>query len=353
MAELRRTRTLAELAAMARGSDERVADLARRAYRQGMDAAARALQVDPDPDILARLGVRPAPGPARQAWDGAVGAIAGYRLRWGPEPVPGGAGVAWAIGARPTGAAERHYDTVAAALAHADRELATTRPTAELAHERRHLARTLAAGPAPVHHDDALSSAAVAHERLAQARGAHEHARDRLAALERGRRRNRQGVEFARRSLVQAERNLAAAALAAQQADERAAAVGADVEAQAPVRERLALVDHALAAQVAVAVARPAPYLEAALGPRPADGGSERWDRAAERIESYRHRELGLSPADGALPHDDPLGRAIGARPDEDYMAARAWDEAAHTLDPDIDLAMAMAPEPPALTFDL
>jgi hypothetical protein len=202
-----------------------------------------------------------------------------------------------------------------------------------------------------VHHDDALSSAGVAHERLAQARRVEEQARERLASLEAGRRRNRQGIELARRSLVHAERNLAAAALAAQRADERATAVGADVEAQAPVRERLALVDHALAAQVASAVARPATYLQAALGPRPSDRSAERWDRAAERIESYRHRELGLSPAEGALPHDDPLQRALGPRPGVDYLAARDWDYAAETFDPDIDLRV--RPEPPQPAIDL
>jgi len=102
---------------------------------------------------------------------------------------------------------------------------------------------------------------------------------------------------------------------------------------------------------VASAVARPATYLEAALGPRSSDRSAERWDRAAERIESYRHRELGLSPAEGALPHHDPLQRALGPRPGDDHLAARDWDYAAQTLDPDIDLTV--RPEPPQPAIDL
>jgi len=94
------------------------------------------------------------------------------------------------------------------------------------------------------------------------------------------------------------------------------------------VRDLLNLVDRALDAQVEVAVASPSPYLTAPLGPVPEPGPDrDAWVESATAVEAYRHRELGLAPADGALSVDDPLVAAIGAEPD-DFASALLWQAA-------------------------
>jgi len=76
----------------------------------------------------------------------------------------------------------------------------------------------------------------------------------------------------------------------------------------------------------------PAPYLCAALGPCP-DPGPDRdaWIEGADAVETYRHREPGLAPGDGAFASDDPLGGAIGPEPD-DFATARLWETAARHI---------------------
>jgi len=85
--------------------------------------------------------------------------------------------------------------------------------------------------------------------------------------------------------------------------------------ARLPVEQRLAMVEHAIAAHVDEAIATPADYLITALGPR-SDNATQRprWDKAARALETWRHAELGLGPDDGAL-GDDGLSAAIGAIP--------------------------------------
>ncbi len=119
-----------------------------------------------------------------------------------------------------------------------------------------------------------------------------------------------------------AELALAQADLVATNASRGAEAAQVGAEAQRPVRDLLNLVDSALYAQVDAAVADPAPYLSAALGPPPEPGPDrDVWADGATTVEAYRHRELGLAPADGPLSGDDPLFAAIGTEPD-DFAAA-------------------------------
>ena len=70
-------------------------------------------------------------------------------------------------------------------------------------------------------------------------------------------------------------------------------------------------------------MARPAPYLFTALGPRP-DNPTQRprWEEAARRLETWRQAELGLGPDDGAL-GDDGLTAAIGIEPADPTEALR------------------------------
>ena len=94
-------------------------------------------------------------------------------------------------------------------------------------------------------------------------------------------------------------------------------------QARVPVEQRLELVDRAIAAHVDEAVASPASYLVTALGPR-SDNPSQRrrWDDAARALETWRHAELGLGPADGPL-GDEGLSAAIGPVPTDPTDALR------------------------------
>ncbi|MDQ1427981.1 MAG: hypothetical protein QOK39_1457, partial [Acidimicrobiaceae bacterium] len=79
--------------------------VARRAELAEQSAVAAAAVASPAPELVARLGGRPAHGAQRRAWDSAVGAVASYRARWSSEPGEAGYGhgARWAIGPRPAG----------------------------------------------------------------------------------------------------------------------------------------------------------------------------------------------------------------------------------------------------------
>jgi hypothetical protein len=134
---------------------------------------------------------------------------------------------------------------------------------------------------------------------------------------------------------------------------ERAGVRAAALQEQAPAREalrqRLDAVEAALDAQVEAAVAAPAPYLTAVLGEPPEDLTTPSpWREAAVRIETYRHAELGRSPAEGPVVDEPGLVGAIGARP-EDYLGAVVWDHVAEVAAPELAPEL----EPPGLDLGL
>ncbi|MGI8758556.1 MAG: hypothetical protein ACR2K0_04550, partial [Acidimicrobiales bacterium] len=169
-------------------------------------------------------------------------------------------------------------------------------------------------------------------------------AAERLDKLQgaRARRRNPQGIEMARQSLLRGDQRLERAVVELDRAETTLAALAHSAPARDQVRDRLDSVEAALDQQVGRAVGAPAPYLLAALGERPLEDEdpSRRWRESATRIEAYRHRELGRSPSMGVVGEDDDaMLRAIGPRPDS-YLDALAWDHVVETIGPDLDRAM-------------
>jgi conjugative relaxase-like TrwC/TraI family protein len=110
---LRRDRSLAELTAIRRAAETmqdptdvnpRVSFVVARRAEFAEEAAVDARAVStPRPELVARLGPRPAGGTPRRTWDEAVRAAAAYHARWDPQPGQPGYGrrAAWAIGPRP------------------------------------------------------------------------------------------------------------------------------------------------------------------------------------------------------------------------------------------------------------
>jgi hypothetical protein len=115
------------------------------------------------------------------------------------------------------------------------------------------------------------------------------------------------------------------------------------------VSQRLDAVEAALETQVEAAVAAPAPYLVAVLG-EPPEGLTtpSSWREAAVRIETYRHADLGRSPAAGPVVDEPGLLGAIGPRP-EDYLGAVVWDHVAEVAAPELAVEL----EPPGLDLGL
>jgi len=123
-------------------------------------------------------------------------------------------------------------------------------------------------------------------------------------------------------------------------------------EARSPVQQRLDRIDGAIAETVRDAVASPAPYLSSALGARPSDPElRRRWNEAARQIETWRHGELGLGTADGALA-DDGISAALGSPPTDPGDALRR-ELAVRQLPFDFQLRRTIerAIEGPALTL--
>ena len=121
-----------------------------------------------------------------------------------------------------------------------------------------------------------------------------------------------QRVETARQHLAAADAALGQAVDQLRLASERLAALQPDAVAAArvPLEQRLEHVNEAIAAHVEEAIASPAPYLYTALGAR-SDNPTQRprWEKAARDLETWRHAELSLGPADGPL-DDEGLAAA-------------------------------------------
>jgi hypothetical protein len=99
-AELATTMDLHDLAA-AHGDDHLDHALLERAYGERLRRVALRAAADPDPEVLAHLGPRPAAGAERRAWDQAVGGIAAFREHQRVRPAENGTGIEWALGPRP------------------------------------------------------------------------------------------------------------------------------------------------------------------------------------------------------------------------------------------------------------
>jgi conjugative relaxase-like TrwC/TraI family protein len=326
VAALRASHSLSQLDQMA-ASGSLAAPLAQRAVRHEEDAIAARARLDPPREMLTRLGPRPGPGPTRDAWDDAVGHVALYRTRHPVTPVANGAFVSWALGSVPDDAAlHPAYIEAGGAILRAEQATLDQRSPARLAEERAHL-RSAMAPPSAQRLTQAL---AVQRD----AERDYTDADDRCSAAEAGQRLAQRGLlrrPSAKR--VEAATDEASAAVAARtaaadtlrQATARVDALAPDAlaEARLPLEQRMARIDRAIAAHVEEAVATPAPYLSTALGPRPTDSTQrERWNAAASRIETWRHAELGLAPADGPLAAEG-LAAAIGAPPTDPALALR------------------------------
>ena len=336
VARLVRSHSLASLAELAQNDDA----LALWAYRQAAMAVAQAARLDPEPTLVARLGSRPEGGTERAVWDRAVGAVAVHRARFAAVAVDGGGGAEWALGLAPReDRALQSYAKAAAALATAEQADLARLPVASLAEERGGLLRSLAGGPAPEAHHEALAAVATCRRGLNEAVDERTVLAERAATLGGTRRwrRNAQSIEAARRNLAGAERRVAVAEVALARAEAGLGAVEQRLPDRNRLAERLELIDHVLDAKVAQAAERPAPYVVAALAEM--DGPPALRHEAAARIESYRHRELGRSPADGAFVGQSGLAGAIGPCP-ADYLESLAWDHVAELAAPDLALAV-------------
>jgi len=93
VAEVRAGRTPAELRAVRAGAGSKNKEslaVAVRAEQIATNAAARGAVAEPPPWIHALLPARPEVPWLAARWDTAVGAVAAYRARWEPTPIPGG-----------------------------------------------------------------------------------------------------------------------------------------------------------------------------------------------------------------------------------------------------------------------
>jgi hypothetical protein len=112
VADLRTGRTPAQLRATREApcrEDKDALAIVTRAEQIAASAAARAAVAEPPPWVYALLPARPEVPWLAARWDTAVGAVAAYRARWEPAPVPGGSMSGRVLGspASETQAAER------------------------------------------------------------------------------------------------------------------------------------------------------------------------------------------------------------------------------------------------------
>jgi hypothetical protein len=274
---------------------------------------------EPGPAVLATLGER-TEHPDRAAWDRAVAQAAIYHSRWNTRPATDELVAALPAHASPGQHSERR--AVLDAVLDARAAQLASRPTAELAGERRQLIAHLAGTPYPdqgilrtdVHRaEDNLGRASCAAER---ARRDHE-----AAEAVRGRKRDPDRIEHTRRSLAEAEQRLDVSTVRVTEARAALDGYGDARAARDRALGRVDVIDRALEPREQQAAEIHSPYLTDALGSRP-QREPHRWDAAATAIEQYRHRVLGLEPADGPLAGHG-LQRAIGPLP---AGQSQAWD---------------------------
>ena len=334
---LRQRHSLAELMALRRsaapGPDALVV---RRAEIATETAIAAAAVTGPPPRLVERIGSRPGSGTARMVWDQAVTALAAYHARHrpnapahelGPRPGPAPADETALRWQRLRTDAEQLADDWAASVhgqhqavprnramagihalldhgwapaavtaALTERELDTTRAgAAVLDHRVRRLLRRAGIDPAPY---DLPPPVTVAQE--------WQRAADRLAAAE--------ADHLARRPTADLRDDY-------DRLGSRLRMTSSGDPNWSALRQRLSMVDHALARQLDHAAARieqePAAYLVALLGEPPEHPAlAVEWRRRALAVEHYRHYTLGLpygTPAAGS--HAPASQQALGPTP--------------------------------------
>lgn len=276
---------------------------------------------NPSPDLVALLGPRPDPGPHRITWDTAAGQAALYHQRWGADP--------FTPPPQPSPQAQRDgHLAVRTAIDHARVAKLENDALPELHKLRYRVVDALGTDLM----SEQRAAADVAHAAEAvhvarQAAGRAHTAATGLAVVGHGVRFvDPDRIESARRAAAEAQVTAARARLELANAQDRLAATRGDPTARARLAETVSVIDRAVDARIVTAVKRPAPYLQAALGPRPHRDDPRRhgWSRAASDIEAYRHKALGLTPADGPRPGKGILS-AIGPRPRLPLLQGR-WD---------------------------
>jgi len=313
---------------------------AERASAAAIEAAALA---DPPAALLARIGSRPATGPARRAWDDAVTGLAVYQARHAPQLPPGDEGPAPPPGADDALTAHWHEQRSlasalakgwAAALDPTHRTGGIRGPAAGRATAAIHA--LLAAGNNPAEISGTLTAndsgpirdgLAVLDTRLSRLCSSlgidpDDHAQPPPASAH-------QDWQTVRRWLDRAETwHLATRPTTHLAADlhtggDRLAPRGSGPEgpaAETPPQRQARLIATALDLQTDIAVVRaavdPPSYLTELLGERTAARAAD-WDRAATGIERWRHHH-GLIPTQSAASDDAPAAhRALGPPPSD------------------------------------
>jgi hypothetical protein len=233
------------------------------------------------------------------------------------------------------------WDRVHRLLDTAEIRCLSRRNVADLCAERRDLLTVVGGnGPSDTQAIDAeLSALEAAHDQTAARLAG---ARRELSALLDRRLSRRQQVATTRQQITGLERRHASQELQIDMLRQRKAAAGDGIDQRYALRERHDLISAAIDLIVddamAAAVAHPAQYLTALLGPRPDDPtGSTGWDRRARKVEAWRHHHLGLAygqPAAG--PDAPPSHQALGPptdNPIEALARRRILDRSQSTLD--------------------
>jgi conjugative relaxase-like TrwC/TraI family protein len=231
------------------------------------------------------------------------------------------------------------WDRVQRLLDTAETYSLSRRDLSDLCAERRDLLGLVGGHPAPDGGATAaeLSAAEAGHDQTAARLAA---TRDSLATEASRRRPDRRLVADLGRHITGLERRHAKEALQLDMLRQRL--TGGDGAGRAGLRERHDLISAAIDLivddAVAAAVAHPARYLTALLGPRPAEpADAADWDRRMRAVEAWRHHHLGLpygQPAAG--PDAPPSEQALGPIPDNPIDALgrrRILDRTQATLD--------------------
>ena len=246
----------------------------------------------PDPEVVEYLGPRPSDDGLAETWDRGIEAIAIYQARSQTHEV---------IPSPPSPGTEmaRRYDDVTDKVRSAQISSLTEMPTTELATRR---AQAVAdARSVPTTHLRLLRSD------VDKAQASFDSAATRAAAPT-----TPQPDTDDQGMAAQARAELDAA---------KARRRDAEVSQQAMTRyeRKVQNIDAALTPRIDFAMETPSTYITDTLGDRPTDN-SDRWDKAATAIETYRHATLGIEPSAGPL-HEVP---SIGTKP-ANPVQAEAW----------------------------
>jgi conjugative relaxase-like TrwC/TraI family protein len=215
------------------------------------------------------------------------------------------------------------WDSVKRLLDTAETHCLSRRELRDLCTEKRDLSE-LVAGNLSRH-------AATTTAELSAAQAAHDQTSARLAQARRSltvasnrRRPDRQHVADLRHQIGGLERQHAQESLQLDMLHQR---LSTGCDSQDGLRERHDLISAAIGLivddAVTAAAVRPARYLTALLGPRPAEpAAAAGWDRRVRTVEAWRHHHLGLGygqPAAG--PDASPSEQALGPNPDDPFDA--------------------------------